>query len=136
MMLIGDLAAATGVATRTIRFYEDRGLLPAPVRSAAGYRLYGEGDVARLRFIRAAQAAGLTLAEIGGIMVLREEGVAPCGHTRGLLTRRHHEIADRIEELKRLKSELARLIEASRGVSPARCDPDRICSVIPLAAAQ
>lgn len=133
-MLISDLAAAAGVAARTIRFYEDRGLLPAPARSAAGYRLYGEGDVARLRFIRAAQAAGLTLAEIGGIISLRDEGVAPCRHTRGLLTRRRDEIADRIDELLQLKSDLTELIEVSRTVSPSQCDPDRICSVIPLAA--
>jgi MerR family transcriptional regulator, mercuric resistance operon regulatory protein len=130
-MLIGDLSAATGVAARTIRYYEDRGLLPSPSRSAAGYRLYDEGDTRRLRFIRAAQVAGLTLAEIGGIISLRDEGIAPCRHTRQLLTTRRDEICTRIEELRRLEAQLATLIEVGNGVSPADCDPDRICSIIP-----
>ena len=54
-MTIGELGARVGVNPRTIRFYEDRGLLPAPARRPSGYRDYGDEDVTRLSFIRTAQ---------------------------------------------------------------------------------
>ena len=61
-MRIGELAAATGTTTKSLRFYEQAGLLPPPARSAAGYRDYTPASVARLEFIRRGQRAGLTLA--------------------------------------------------------------------------
>ena len=79
-MLIGDLANAAGLPSQTIRFYERKGLLPAPERGANGYRTYDESTLARLRFVQTAQAAGLTLAEIGTIIDLRDDGNVPCAH--------------------------------------------------------
>lgn len=79
-MLIGDLGAAAGLSAKTIRFYEQFGLLPAPPRTPGGYRDYPAGATSRLAFIRRAQAAGLTLAEIGNILHIRDGGQAPC-HT-------------------------------------------------------
>ena len=69
-MLIGQLADALGIPTRTVRFYERKGLLPDPERADNGYRVYDNTTLARLRFIRTAQAAGLTLAEIARFIVL------------------------------------------------------------------
>ncbi len=63
-MQIGELAKLTNTSTKTIRFYEDSGLLPAPARSASGYRDYGPEIVDRLWFIRRGQAAGLTLQKV------------------------------------------------------------------------
>jgi DNA-binding transcriptional MerR regulator len=60
-MRIGEIADRAGVAAKTIRFWEERGLLPAPARTAAGYRDYGPAMLERLAFVRHAQAAGLTL---------------------------------------------------------------------------
>ena len=60
---IGELAAAAGVGRDTIRYYERSGLLPAPDRTAAGYRLYGDADLDRLNFIRSAQELGFTLEQ-------------------------------------------------------------------------
>lgn len=60
-MKIGELAKLTNTSTKTIRFYEDSGLLSPPARTASGYRDYGPEIVDRLRFIRRGQAAGLTL---------------------------------------------------------------------------
>lgn len=60
-MTIGAVAKRVGVAIDTIRYYEREGLLPKPERRASGYRSYGEGMVAQLRFIRRAQGLGFTL---------------------------------------------------------------------------
>jgi DNA-binding transcriptional MerR regulator len=70
---IGQLAAQTGYSVRTIRFYEQSGLLPAPQRTPAGYRCYDQDAVTRLRFVRSAQALGLTLGEIGEVLRIRED---------------------------------------------------------------
>jgi len=84
-MRIGVLAARAGLTTKTIRFYEDVGLLPAPPRTPAGYRDYPAQTLTRLAFIRNAQAAGLTLAEIHGVLAIRDTGQAPCEHVTGLI---------------------------------------------------
>jgi MerR family mercuric resistance operon transcriptional regulator len=83
-MLIGELADAAGLPSQTVRFYERRGLLPEPVRGANGYRIYGESTLTRLNFVRTSQAAGLTLAEIGSIIDLRDHGNVPCTHVASL----------------------------------------------------
>ena len=67
---ISGLARAGGVGVETIRFYQRRGLLETPGRAGGGVRRYGETDLARLRFIRSAQAAGFTLDQIGELIAL------------------------------------------------------------------
>jgi DNA-binding transcriptional MerR regulator len=75
---IGELARHTGVPTKTIRYYEEIGVLPDPDRTANDYRDYSEEAVDRLTFVRDAQATGLTLAEIASILDLRSQGEANC----------------------------------------------------------
>ena len=70
-MRIGELAHHTGVSAKTLRFYEARRLLPDPGRTAAGQRDYPPEAVARVRFIKRAQAAGLTLAQIATVLAAR-----------------------------------------------------------------
>ncbi|OPC84702.1 MerR family transcriptional regulator [Embleya scabrispora] len=65
-MRIGDAAAAAGATPRALRFYEQRGLLAPPARSASGQRVYGPDDVARVRTIRELLALGLTVEDIRG----------------------------------------------------------------------
>ncbi len=67
MMTIGKLAAAAEVGVETIRFYQRRGLIETPTRNG-GIRRYGSDDLRRLRFVRQAQAAGFTLAEIAELI--------------------------------------------------------------------
>jgi len=69
-MRVGELAATGGVTAKTVRYYEELGLLAPPRRLANGYREYGPDAVDRLRFVRDAQAAGLTLAEAGSIITM------------------------------------------------------------------
>lgn len=131
-MQIGRLAARTGVPARTIRFYESAGVIPEPRRTPAGYRDYDSDAVSRLLFLRAAKAAGLTLAEIAQVIAIRDRGESPCLHTRHLLTAKHIEVTDRIRELTALRAELDHLIAAGAGFDPSQCRQDEICSLITL----
>ena len=67
---IGGLARAAGVGVETVRYYQRRGLLPEPAKPHGEIRRYGEADIRRLKFIRSAQVAGFTLAEIGELLEL------------------------------------------------------------------
>ena len=68
-LTIGQLTLATGVAAKTIRYYEQIGVLPIPNRTAAGYRQYDKSGVQRLRFIRRARSLGLPLRDVKTVMV-------------------------------------------------------------------
>lgn len=130
-MRIGDLAAATGVSTQTLRFYEREGLLPAPNRQSNGYRVYDHEVASRVEFIRAAQTAGLTLSDIVGVLTLRDDGQAPCSHVRTLLTGKLDEVRARQQELARLEAELIGMLTTSSTLDPATCSERSICNIIP-----
>ncbi|MGH1504395.1 MAG: heavy metal-responsive transcriptional regulator [Acidimicrobiales bacterium] len=133
-MLIGELADASGVTSKTIRYYEQIGLLPEPDRSPSGYRLYDERAVDRLGFVRDAQASGLTLAEIGSVLELKDAGATSCEHTRALLERHLTDLDAQIERLQAARIELASLAERAASLDPSGCtDPDR-CQVIDVGA--
>src|SRR2546430_2291446 len=97
-MRIGDLAEQSGLAPTALRYYERSGLLPAPHRTASGYRVYDVGVLPRLAFIRAAQAVGLSLAEIREVLAIRDGG-ALCEHVVELIERHRAEVVARIREL-------------------------------------
>jgi DNA-binding transcriptional MerR regulator len=130
-MKIGELARQSGLATTALRYYEKAGLLPRSRRTSSGYRTYDGDVVSRLAFIRAAQAVGLTVAEIREIVGIRDAGMAPCAHVLELLDRRRAEVQSRIRELQQLERDLSRLSEHGAGVDPSECDPAGVCKVIP-----
>lgn len=107
-MKIGRLAAATNCKIETIRFYERKGLFPAPPRSAANYRLYDARHAERLRFIRQCRLLGMSLQEIRGLLNLR---AAPAGRggLKDMLERHCQQVASRIAELKALERQLRKL---------------------------
>lgn len=129
-MRIGELADRVGVPTQTVRFYERRGLLPAPRRQPNGYRAYGEDAAGRLRFIRTAQAAGLTLAEIKGVLDLRDDGAAPCAHVAQLLDTKLEEVRQRKRQLATLEDQLEQLRQHSRRLDPSDCTDEAICHIL------
>jgi MerR family mercuric resistance operon transcriptional regulator len=129
-MRIGDIANECGIGTQTIRFYERRQLLPPADREANGYRVYDEHTVERIRFIQRAQAAGLTLAEIGGILDVRADGRPPCVHVSELLDSRLHEVDQRMAELAVLRADLATLVDRSHTLDPGDCPPRQICHIL------
>lgn len=132
-MRIGLLAERTGLTTKTLRFYEDAGLLPAPPRTTAGYRDFPQETVARVTFIRAAQSAGLTLAEIRGILALRDSGNAPCEHVTDLIGRHLDDVERRIAELARTRNALRDLQGRAAATDPADCTADQVCSILTTA---
>ena len=129
-MLIGELANAAGLPSQTIRFYERKGLLPAPERGVNGYRTYDESTLARLRFVRSARAAGLTLAEIGSIIDLRDNGHVPCAHATTLIHSKLADVSARIRNLSALRTELDALIERSRRLDPEDCADVGVCHIL------
>lgn len=131
-MRIGELARHSGVAASAVRYYEELGLLPAPRRTASGYRSYGSDSVDRLAFIRSAQAVGLTLAEVGQVLGIRDAGAVPCGVVTELIDRRHAEVRARIAELRALEEELEALQRRAARLRPRDCDPAGICHLIPV----
>ncbi|MFF2520034.1 heavy metal-responsive transcriptional regulator [Streptomyces sp. NPDC058086] len=129
-MRIGELAAANDLTPKTIRFYEQAGLLPAPPRTSGGYRDHSPQTGARLAFIRDAQSAGLTLAEIRSILVLRDSGEAPCAHVTDLIQQHHDDIERRMAELRKTRSALRGLAERAAATDPSTCAGADICGII------
>ena len=117
LFTIGQLAAAAGVPTSTVRYYEREDILRPAGRTASNYRLYSDDDVARLRFIRAAQATGFTLPDI--VKLLRP---APCGKVQDLIERRLATVGERMRELRHVQRVLRRsLEECERHERSGRC---------------
>lgn len=129
-MLIGELGEAVRLPSQTIRFYERERLLPQPSRAANGYRTYDKSTIGRVTFIRAAQAAGLTIAEIRSIIDLREDGHIPCTHVSHLIEGKLGDVRRRIGELAALESELGRLLDRSQRLDPADCSGTDICHIL------
>jgi DNA-binding transcriptional MerR regulator len=100
-MLIGQLAKLAGVKPDTVRFYERNALLPRPERTAAGYRLYDEAALKRLRFIKRAQALGFSLDEIRRVLSLRGQGASTC---RCVLSMAEATLSETEAKLKQLQS--------------------------------
>lgn len=129
-MRIGELGRRVGVSTKTIRYYESLGLLLEPDRTASGYRDYVEADVERLRFVRDAQASGLTLSEIVSVLELKGSGERSCTHTLELLERHLAEVDAQIKRLRVARAAIQELSERARSLDPTTCtDPNR-CQVI------
>jgi Hg(II)-responsive transcriptional regulator len=117
-LTIGQVARQAGVHLETVRYYERRGLLPAPPRTAAGYRQYPPDVVRRVRFIKRAQGLGFTLDEIGGLLALRVHANRGC---RGV-EREAREVMARIGgqmvELEAIRTVLGRLVRACQQRQP------------------
>lgn len=101
-MRIGELARQLDLNPKTIRYYGAIGLVPEPDRTPGGYRIYGETDRKRLRFIRTAQRFGLSLDEIAEVLAFRERGEPPCHYVAGVIARQAEEVEARVAELQRL----------------------------------
>lgn len=129
-MLIGDLAARAGLSAKAIRFYEQAGLLAQPPRTPGGYRDYPPGVVDRLAFIRHAQAAGFTLADIRGVLAIRDSGQAPCDHVSGLISEHLVQVERRIAELERTRDALRDLQRRAAATNPADCTESEICVIL------
>lgn len=120
-MRIGQIADQSGVTAKTIRFWEGEGLLAEPARTPSGYRDYDPEVGDRLRFIRHAQTAGLTLAEIQQVLAISDGGEPPCEHVTDLIHRHLADVEHRIRELTETRSILDHLAERAAKQHPADC---------------
>jgi DNA-binding transcriptional MerR regulator len=126
---IGELAVELGINPKTIRYYEEIGLLPAPARSPAGYRLYSAADGERLRFIAKAKAIGFTLREIREILARRDDGMEPCPYVGQLLDQKLTAVETQLQLLAEMRAELLAL-KAETAVTA--CSSTPICGPIEL----
>jgi MerR family transcriptional regulator, Zn(II)-responsive regulator of zntA len=129
-MQIGEVARKVGVATSAIRFYEEEGLIPEPDRTQSGYRDYDPSVVDRLAFIRAGQAVGLTLGELGDVLKIRDAGDSPCRHVAQLIDVRIGEIDERMRDLRRLRRDLVALAARAADFDPEECPPESVCRIL------
>ncbi|HZF43375.1 MAG TPA: MerR family transcriptional regulator [Sphingomonadaceae bacterium] len=117
-MTIGGLAREGGVGVETVRFYQRRGLLEEP-RRGGGVRRYGPEHVRKLRFIRSAQSAGFTLAEIGHLTAL--DATEDRTEARRLATARLEALDATIAELQRARHALEHLVGACAAGAAGPC---------------
>jgi MerR family copper efflux transcriptional regulator len=110
---IGALAKRAGVGIDTVRYYERNGLLAPKVRLGSGYRRYGDVELARLRFIRRAQALGFSLKEVQELLALSSR--RDVARVKRAAEQKLADVENRIAELERVRSGLATLIEACPG---------------------
>ena len=125
----GQAAAELGVGVQTLHYYEREGLIPSPPRSAAGYRLFPPDLMERLRFIRRAQALGLSLAEVRETLDLAAIGESPCGRVQTALADKLAEVDRRLEQLEVFREQLAELVANAPKLGEG-ASPGNICAIV------
>jgi len=122
---IGGLASAANVNVETLRYYERRGLLPEPPRTASGYRTYPPAAVTRVRFIKRAQALGFTLKEINELLGLRVDEETTCNQVR-------RQVEDKLAEIN-MKMRMLQEMQEALNTMAISCDqggPHDECPVL------
>ena len=119
-LTVGQLARATGVPAKTIRYYEQVGVLPVPRRSATGYRHYSRRDVHRLLFIRRARALGLSLANLKALTAELDSGECLTMRPRlhALVTEQLRTVQQQIAEFQLLERQLAQVLQRLQTAAP------------------
>ncbi|MDQ3133820.1 MAG: heavy metal-responsive transcriptional regulator [Acidobacteriota bacterium] len=103
---IGEVSKRSGIGIEALRFYERSGLLGRPARTQSGYRVYDEGALERLDFIKRAQVLGFSLDEIKRIIADKQAGRSPCAEVREIVRERLQELDERMKEMRRYRKEL------------------------------
>lgn len=106
---IGQLASSMGINPKTIRYYEDIGLLPMPHRANNGYRIHDQMDEARLRFSAKAKHLGFSLDDIKSVLTVKRNGECPCDYAHELIDGRITELDEQLPALATCRDYLARL---------------------------
>jgi MerR family transcriptional regulator, copper efflux regulator len=121
VMNIGALAQRTGVAAKTIRYYESIGLLDRPVRSNGNYRVYGERDLATLRFVQRARGLGFAIKEVANLLTLWRDRRRSSADVRALAAAHLAEIEGKLEEMRAIRATLRHLVECCHGDDRPDC---------------
>lgn len=120
-MNIGEAAKLSGLPAKTLRYYEQIGLVVPSRRSANGYRDYSEEDVQVLRFVRRARAAGFGIHEVRELLALWRDPHRTAAEVKRIASKRLRELERRIRELEAMKRTLERLVEACHGEERPEC---------------
>src|SRR5438270_7125070 len=121
-LTIGHLAREAGINLETVRYYERRGLLPKPPRSASGYRLFPADAAQRLRFIRRTQELGFSLKEIRELLALRVSQRKTSAEVRKRAEAKIADIEGKIKSLELMRKSLRKLTNSCDGCGPiAEC---------------
>lgn len=112
---IGEVARRAKVNLQTIHYYERRGLLPKPRRTASNYRIYSVEAVRRIRFIKRAQELGFTLKEIRELLSLRARPAAKCADVLERAEIRIRSIDEKIRTLQAMRRALSKLTAECKG---------------------
>lgn len=107
MLKIGEVSKRSGIGIEALRFYEKSGLLDRPGRTYSGYRLYDEGVLERLAFVKKAQVLGFSLDEIKELINHKRNGESPCAEVREVVRIRLDELNDRIAQMIQYRDELS-----------------------------
>jgi Cu(I)-responsive transcriptional regulator len=121
LLNIGEAALASGVSAKMIRHYEAAGLIPAAARSMSGYRLYGEQDVHRLRFIRETRDLGFSMKQIAELLGLWQDKKRSSSKVRQLAEQQVAMLEQKILALQALKTQLEILAQACHGDARPDC---------------
>ncbi|NWF60333.1 MAG: heavy metal-responsive transcriptional regulator [Fischerella sp.] len=125
---IGTVAKESGVPIKTIRYYEELGLLKASGRTEGGFRLFDSDTLSRLNFIKRAQSLGLTLLEIKEFLNVHDQGELPCEHVKAKLQDKLVIIDEQIQQLLILKLELEGLLSGWETIPES--SEQTICPII------
>ena len=118
---IGDLARQTGTKVETIRWYERDGIMPAPVRTAGGHRLYTKAHLDRLAFVRHARELGFALKDVRELLRLADDPKRPCDEANAIARSHLTAVRSRIARLQALEAELSRMVAACSAARVAEC---------------
>jgi DNA-binding transcriptional MerR regulator len=130
-MRIQELSQRTGVAAKTIRYYESIGIMPPPQRGTNNYREYTPVAVERLRFIVSARSLGFSLSDIGEFLVARDAGTLPCKRVLNSFDDRIKDIDRRIADLLALRDTLTQIQRDGADIPADRkCGDDCLCYTV------
>lgn len=121
MMKINKLAHQSGVSAKTIRYYEEIGLLPAAVRAENGYRQYGQSSLDLLRFIKRCRDLQIPIDNIRKLVKVQALGSAPCTDVDQIVRDQLDNVRDTIKEMQLLEEDLARLASSCKEHNVSRC---------------
>jgi MerR family transcriptional regulator, copper efflux regulator len=111
-LLIGEVAAKSGVSRKALRLYEKAGILPPARRTGSGYRVYGPETLALLGFVTQARRLGFRLDEIKRIVALRRSGRTPCTHVLDLVHLKLKNIEQALTDLADVRGQLRGLLRS------------------------
>jgi MerR family gold-responsive transcriptional activator of gol and ges genes len=120
-MNIGEASNASGVSAKMIRYYEETGLIPAPTRTASGYRTYGPKEVQLLRFIRRARDLGFPMEKVADLLALWRDRSRASADVKRLAQEQVAALEARIHEMEEMKATLAHLVHACHGDDRPDC---------------